>query len=285
MADATRTTVTGPAGHTDSDALIGVAMDAAMPQPVERGELVVARDPRGVVLDLERYADTPRRKRGSVLLDDTAALIAYVNKHEEDTGTELFASIDEGRIWAVLNGHGNTTTGWGDHRAVLKLRPTPAWLRWTEYRNGHLMAQTAFAEHIEESLPEIVEPPAADMLELAQSFQAQTSVSFRSARRLTSGETQLRYEEQTDAKAGAQGELTIPQTFTLALVPWEGCDAYRLTARLRYRIGGGNLQLGYVLDRPEDVKRAAFADITATLAEETGYTPMAGSPPTGVAPS
>lgn len=262
------------AERTDTDAVIETAQAAASSETLERGALVAfATVPR--VLDLEAYDLTPYRKRGRVTLTEAAALIAYVKKHRDEDYTELFASWDTGRIVAVLNGHGENLAGWGDHRATLVLAPTPAWMRWLG-NNAVLLTQTQFAEHIEESLPEIVEPAAATMLEIAQTFQANTAVAFRSARRLQSGETQLRYEEQHDAKAGAQGDITIPTTFTLALAPWEGCDPYRITARLRYRIGSGNLALGYVLDRPDDVKRAAFADITAKVTAETGYTPLAG---------
>lgn len=268
--------------RTDNDALIEVAQRTALPASLLRGDLV-SESPDRVTLDLERYADQPRRKRGDVRLDDTPSLIAYVNKHKAGDETELFASWEHGRIVAVLNGHAVGEPGWGDHRATLALQITPEWARWTR-RNGHPMPQAAFAEHIEESLRDIVEPDGATMLELAQSFQASTSVAFRSARRLHSGETQLRYEEQTDATAGAQGDITIPQSFSLALTPWEGCPVYRVVARLRYRINNGDLTLSYHLDRPEEVQRTAFADIVGTVTEQTDYLPLAGNPPAAIGP-
>jgi uncharacterized protein YfdQ (DUF2303 family) len=266
--------------RTANDAVIEVAQKAAQPEVLIPGGLV-AFATASHIEDLERYDSQPRRKRGRVTVTDTASLIAYVNKHEASDATELYAAWDPGRIEAVLNGHNPTEPGWGDHRVTLALQPTPGWQRWLA-SDGQLLTQTAFAEHIEDSLPEIVEPAAATMLEIAQTFQATTSVAFRSGQRLQTGETQLRYEEQTDAKAGAQGDITIPETFTIALAPWEGCDPYRVTVRLRYRIGNGDLKLAYRLDRPEDVRRAAFADITAAVAEATGYTSLAGSPPGAV---
>jgi uncharacterized protein YfdQ (DUF2303 family) len=265
------------AERTDNDALIATAQAAVEPTSLTRGELVAfATSPH--VVDLEQYAGEPHRKRGQVTVTDTASLITYVKKHAAGGATELYALWDHGRVVAVINGHDTDDPGWGDHRVSLALQATPAWTRWTS-QDGAQLTQTAFAEHIEDSLAEIVEPAAATMLEIAQSFQAHTSVAFRSGRRLHTGETKLVYEEQTDATAGAQGDITIPETFTIALAPWEGCDPYRMNVRLRYRIGNGDLKLSYRLDRPEDVRRAAFADITTAVADATGYTALAGSPP------
>ena len=47
---------------------------------------------------------------------------------------------------------------------------------------------------------------------------------------------------------------------------YDGGDAYRLTARFRYRIGAGQLVLGYVLERAGDVKRDAFGQVVQQVA-------------------
>jgi hypothetical protein len=47
--------------------------------------------------------------------------------------------------------------------------------------------------------------------------------------------------------------------------PFEGASAFRMTARLRYRISAGGLRIGYKLDRPEDVLREAFDDVTQVV--------------------
>lgn len=141
-----------------------------------------------------------------------------------------------------------------------------------------MLAQTAFAEHVEESLLDITAPPAADMLEIAQSFQATTKVAFESGHRLNSGQQQLTYVEETGAKAGRKGELTIPQTFELALAPFEGSATYKVSARLRYRIGDGQLRIGYFLDRPEEVLRSAFIDTLTAIEAGVGGKALRGTP-------
>jgi uncharacterized protein YfdQ (DUF2303 family) len=162
---------------------------------------------------------------------------------------------------------------------VLQLRPTDHWRHWLSL-DGQLVRQQQFAEHIEQGLVEIVEPAAAEMLEIAQHFQANTTASFQTSRLLSNGQVQLKYIEDVDAKGGAAGQLDIPSTFTLALQPFEGSDQYRVTARLRYRVAAGQLTIGYQLDRPRDVLQAAFDDVVNEIAETTGITPYAGTAPT-----
>lgn len=92
---------------------------------------------------------------------------------------------------------------------------------------------------------------------------------FDSSKRLKSGETQISYRENTEAKAGAKGALAIPDTFELALQPFEGGDGYMVGARFRYRINGTDLHLGYRLTRPRDVLRDAFSAIVAKVEADT----------------
>jgi uncharacterized protein YfdQ (DUF2303 family) len=131
------------------------------------------------------------------------------------------------------------------------------------------MPQLEFAEFIEDHLPNFVTPSAADMLELAQTFQATTKVDFASSQRVKSGETQLTYAEQQTATAGKKGNLSIPDTFEIALQPFENGPAYKVQARFRYRIHNGALTLGYRLTRPQDVRREAFNEVVTGINLDT----------------
>jgi len=231
-------------------------------------------DKDGIVrhLDLrdEMEADNPRpgRKKGTVDAHDAPAFIAYLAKHAL-LETEVWADIAHQRLVAVINanqGADNTgdQAGWGDHRVHLVLRKTPAWTAWAANDKKYL-TQSAFAEHVEERLPDFVAPSGAEMLELAQSFKANTKVGFESSRRLKSGETTLEYREETTATAGKKGSIVIPDVFTLGLAPFDGTEGYKVNARFRYRINDGALLLGYVLERPEDILRSAFDDIVTAV--------------------
>jgi uncharacterized protein YfdQ (DUF2303 family) len=227
--------------------------------------------------ELEESQPRPDRKTGTADAHDAPAFIAYLSKHALPE-TEVWADIANQKLVAVINTSRGTTpatpdpaaadiegaAGWGDHRVQLVLRKTPAWTAWVSH-DKQFLSQTAFAEHIEERLPDFAAPAGAEMLELAQSFRANTKVDFESSRRLSSGETTLVYREQTEATAGKKGDIVIPDTFTLGVAPFDGTEGFKVTARFRYRITDAHLTLGYVLERPEDILRAAFDDIVTAV--------------------
>lgn len=261
----TETTLT--TAQNDATAIIDAATRAVTPTEVDAKNLYVTtnRDGERHTLDLQQYLPTPRRKTGTFTTFDAESWLAYWQKHHGE-GSEIWADQEKARIVGVLNAHSEGEPGWSDHRLVLTLRHTVQWQVWTAFDNK-LLDQTVFAEHVENRLPDFVTPPGAQMLELAQTFQANTKVAFESAKQLASGERQLLYREDTTASAGRKGEITVPREFTVALQPFEGSDAYKVSARLRYRIiGSGQLSIGYMVDRPEDVLRFAFYDVVAKVA-------------------
>lgn len=271
--------------RTEAGDVAELAAVAATPHELEPGQIYGIRGADGVlhVTDTEAHANQPRRKRGTVTAADAASFVAYVKKHGLDQ-TEVWAHAPTSQLVAVINAHQGTTSdgfedraGWGDHRVRLGLVHTPAWVAWTG-QDRKLLSQVDFAEHLEDRLADIVEPAAAEMLELAQTFSAKRSVDFESSRRLRTGETTLVYKEEDTAAAGRKGDIAIPDTFTLALRPYEGGDPYRVTARLRYRIADGHLRLGYILDRPDEVLRAAFDDLVNVVHTELDQPVWNGTP-------
>lgn len=213
----------------------------------------------------------PARKTGNITFTDPIHLVAYLDKHALPQ-TEVFADDRACTIRAIINAHqgindagdAEATAGYGDHTATLAVRKTDDWNDWTK-NDAQLLDQVTFAEFIEDHLPNFVTPTGADMLELAQTFQATTKVDFGSSQRLKSGETQLLYQETGTATAGKKGQIPIPDTFTIGLQVFENGEAYKLAARFRYRIHDGNLRLGYRLTRPRDVQRAAFLNVIETV--------------------
>jgi uncharacterized protein YfdQ (DUF2303 family) len=265
---------------SDAGAIIDMAQNATEPDELDP-EIVYGRvlppGARHEVIDLEKHLPAPRRTKGVVNLVTDESLSRYVNEYGLDGEIALYASHESWRVTAVLNHHRGEHTAWGDHRAVLHLKATTAWERWAAL-NGRLGPQTTFAQLIEDGIEDIVEPAGAEMLELAQSFQAHTRVEFKSQRRLDNGETQFTFVEEVDARAGQQGTIQIPKEFVLGIAPFEGCDPYKVVARLRYRLNGGDLQIGYQLVRPEDIQRAAFDDVVGRIESETELTAFRGSP-------
>lgn len=263
-----------PEGGTEAGVVARLAREAGEPQTISDGKAVGVLVPEGASLDvrdLERYANEPRRKRGTVRLHDPASFASYVNAHA-DSGTAVYADARGGVVTAVLNGHepereGGAVPGWGDHRAVLALRHSHEWLTWIN-RDGKLTEQVEFAQFVEDNYADIVEPDHATMLEIASSMDATSSAAFKSRQRLADGQVQFAYEETIQAKAGQRGDLKIPEVFTVALRVFDGIDPVLIRARLRYRISGGGLSIGYRLERLPTVQESAFDGVVHVVDAE-----------------
>lgn len=227
------------------------------------------------VVDPEKYGLHPRRSKGSVNVHTLASLVEYVKQHEDVDGrSTVWVDLLAARAVAVLNDHDPKAAvqpGWRDHRAELAFTRTEPWQHWLKL-DGDLVDQQAFSEHLEFGMTEILEPSGAVMLELAQSFNATTQSTFRSARKLASGEVKLQYDEDVKATAGsAAGEATVPNEFKLLVAPFVGDEPVQVTAKLRFRAGGGSLALGYQLERPKEVERASLERSFDALNEEFAH--------------
>lgn len=245
--------------------------------PAKVYSLVVPDGGEQETLDLGYLLPAPRRTSGLAKFDDAESFTEYYKVHAPADLVFLYASEEKRSVAAVFNDDQAGAPGWRDHRAVLELKHTPEWLHWTS-ASGRLINQVDFAEHIEAGLAEIVKPTAADMLELAQSFEATSKNEFKSSHRLSSGQRELVYAEKVEAGAGANRKIPIPDTFDLGIAPWIGADRFKVTARLRYRIEGSRLLLGYTLVRPHEVLTDAFSQVLERLGESTGATVLRGAP-------
>ncbi|ARF66243.1 hypothetical protein B1H20_16795 [Streptomyces violaceoruber] len=254
-----------PSDLNGTQAVIDVAMRAAQPHQLDPGFIYTLVTPGGGVQKVDltgpEHTGVPARKSGTTLVRDVDSFLAYFDKHGDDN-SEVYADVENRTITAVLDAHTAGAARWGGHRLELRLRPTSAWSAWM-HADNKLMSQTAFAEFIEDNLVDLVEPTAATMLELAQSFEATTSAEFQSSQRLDSGQRRFSYVEDVQAKAGRKGDIVIPAHLVLALAPFEGTDRYKVTARFKYRLDRqeGALKLAFKIERPEDTLAAAFEDI------------------------
>lgn len=252
------------------------AAGAIEPYEIQHGLVVRQRRTDEVLdhLNLEHLRDTPRTPRGAAIHTNPAGFAAYVLRLAGD-GTTVWADAPNNRVTAVFNDHESADAGgWRDHTATLRATLDEDWTAWHN-QSGKLITQEAFAEFIEEHYSAIdgeaaagqpAGPSAADMLEIAQTFQAARAASFERATRLQSGDVQLRWKEETTASAGHRGQLEVPTQFALRLAPYEGVDPVRVVALLRYRIRDGELRIGFKLHRADDVLRAAFERLAETVA-------------------
>jgi uncharacterized protein YfdQ (DUF2303 family) len=264
---------------TENDVVAALAMSAAEPTLLADDELAVFVVPPGgkvETIDLEAYGEAPRRAAGTTTLLDLPSFVWFYKQHAGE-GVPLYASASEGTVTAVFNDHGANGPGWGDHRAVLKLSLTPEWQHWASL-DRKLMTQEQFAEHIEGGLAQIIQPAAADMLELVQDFSAMTKVTFRSSHRLASGARRLTYAEDT-AASGSDKSIEVPSLIKLAAIVYRGQqERDPFEARFRYQVRDGVLKMSYVIVELDSVLQRAFEAITEQLATHTGSVVLNGVP-------
>jgi len=210
------------------------------------------------MVNLQPLADQPTRARGLVVVHRPDSFVDAVDRLGPTEGTVVYVDDVTQRLVAVLNDdHGADDPGWRDHRVRLEQQHTPEWTFWTSHQG--LGEQQRFAEVIEDGLDEIIDPAPADLLEVAQTFQAAIQSEFRQAARLHDGAVQFVFAESIDAKAGVSGTVDVPTEFKVRLAVYRGGALVDLTARLRYRLRGGALQIGYQLVHPERAVDDAFA--------------------------
>jgi uncharacterized protein YfdQ (DUF2303 family) len=219
-------------------------------------------------IDLEAGLAAPLRKRGTVRVFDAVSFNAILSANDEcDTTIYIDRDVDNPAIVAVLNGNGESGPGWGDFRVEIVFRLTPQWRKW-KHIDGKMLPQVTFAEFIEENIGDIVSPPGADMLEIAQDLSARRSVDFKSNVRLADGRLQFQNVENMEAQVGP-GQIGIPPSITLGLAPVQGLPPFKVEARFRYRIENGKLTLGVKLQRLEDIMAAVVNDmVTGTVGVE-----------------
>lgn len=264
----------------DTQAVAALAQQALAAKEVEAGGIYLVATANGDVKQFDltgpQYTGALTRKTGVTTVRDAASFLTYYAKHRGDA-TEVYSDVEKLAVTAVLDAHSAEEPGFGEHRLVLFLRLTKAWTEWLAL-DGKFVDQDRFANFLEDQLPYLETPDAATMLEIAQSIKATTKAEFQSSSRLQSGERKFVFTEETKASAGGKGDLTIPETFIIAVPPFEGADAYRMTARFKYRLDRGQLALGFKLEQPEERMKAAFTDVLKAIAEGIDTSILNGTP-------
>jgi uncharacterized protein YfdQ (DUF2303 family) len=257
---------------TKASVIANIAVQGVEPHDLEAGVVYATPDGRGGVKfhDTDAWADNPRRAKASRTVTDAASFVAYLKRHSTDA-TEVYADTPGSTVVAVIDSHtgADKPAGWEGHKLQLSLVKTPAWLAWMANDLGlnprGWFNQAEFAEFIEARALDVVDPDHARLIEIATTFEAKSSADFGSAVRLDNGEVKFEYSETVAAKAGSKGSLEIPKTLKLAIRPYIGGPIYHVIAQFRYRVNGGDLKLGFAVERPQDILDAAFADVVTEI--------------------
>lgn len=252
-----------------------LAREMKAPLPIEAPIVDITRValPPGWTLaerDDEKLSMTPRRKRAKVRAHDAESFVDYLARHGSSTHTTVWCQADyaAGKVefTAIVNDHGEEEDPhWRDHTASFQPIFSQEWKAWT-VMNKKTFSQAEFAAFIEEYIKDIASaeglPTGSQMLEMALAFEANQDMRFKSAIRLQNGGVQMSFVQDDDGQTLAKMQMF--DRFAIGLpVFWNG-DAYRIDARLRYRVREGKVTFWFELVRPDKVLEAA----TKTLIDQ-----------------
>lgn len=252
-------------------------MEAAQPRMItEDGVPFIVIPDQTKVEDLEHLLPVPRRKRAKLQFDEPESFIRYVNQNK-GAETRIFAS-NRCAFEAILDYHGHGPVqqpSWCEHRASLGLSLSQEWQVWNS-RDRQWFGQKDFAEFLEDHQIDVINPPGAELLDIALTIQADTSIEFLSGMRLQDGSCNLRYKTTVGAKAGAAGELEIPAALTIQIPIYRGASVRQIDAKLRYSIADGKARFQYLIWQKERLLDESFKAVVSTIADATQIVPFMG---------
>lgn len=229
--------------------------------------------PKGMqILDLsdlaEQFRDRPHRLQQTMLVHSAESFVEYFNRFANENSS-IAIDHENGKIVGVLDYHeSESEPRYGSHKVVYKFPHTPEYTKWMALDNERLDQET-FALFIEERYCDIIEPSAADMLQVALTLKAKQSVTFKQSTRLENGQIQFVYDEKIDGTAGLEaGTMKIPEVFKIQIQIFRFGDSYKIAARLRYRISSGGLKMWFTLINPERSFDDAVAGIETVLKDK-----------------
>lgn len=220
-----------------------------------------------VVQDLRHLVSPPQK--AAHRFDEVDSFVDFV-KYYKTGRTRLYCIESDGLFQAVVDDHSNSSTQ-PSARAFtgnLTLAKTPEWKSWSD-NIGKGLDQMQFALFLEDNGRYVIEPSAADFLQVALTLEAKKGVNFKSGLRLDNGDHKLLFEEDTRTTAGVKGEMEIPHDFKIKLRLYHGGDLVELEGKLRYRIQGGQIVFFYKFPSLENIVREYVSGIREKIRKAT----------------
>ncbi len=260
------------------------------------------------------FRSAPKRLAGTARLSSLDSFIGWT-KRFADADSALFAIDDRARpsITAVidynLSREGESETKlehdeaarFGGHRGHYVFPLSDEWRAWTE-QDGKVMSMVEFAAFLEDRIIDVVDPeisaeispdlqryitavtggsgriatPTA-LVGLSQGLKINEIANVAQHANLTSGEAQIIFQTRHE-NPETGGPVSVPSMFLITIPIFNNGPAYRLAARLRYRIKEGRPVFYYQLWRADRAFDDAFTEAVNRASSETKLPLFLGSP-------
>ena len=228
-------------------------------------------------------SERPYRIKQAVEVWDAASFVDYFNAFR-DASSRVFASVDAATVTASLDYHEfrdsaegveSNAPRWGSHKLTLVLKKSPEWLLWTA-SNKKMMSQDEFATFIEDNAPDIVEPNAGTLREIASDLHETHEMTFAGKATSPNGSQKLSFTQENKSTFG-KSDASVPESFKIGIPVYTGGGKVQLIARLRWRVNGGKASFWYDLLRAPQAELAAFNETRETIQVGIGIAIQSGS--------
>ena len=228
--------------------------------------------PQGYSIEnLERLMPRPTRIKSAVKVSSIDSFLSYLIDRKTDH-TVVFADEKTRTMLGVIDYHEKAgVASWCTHQVEYTADLSREWLAWLSMHNKAL-SQIDFADFLEERITDIVKPSGSEMLEIATKLHVIQKAVFGSAVHLRTGEFQLQWSNENQ-----KGTVEVPEKVELGIPVLHKGAAYKVEARLRYRLHEGAVHFTYKLVEPEHTVETAFAKQVAEIAS-TGIRIYEGMP-------
>lgn len=268
--------------QTEAQTIADLARAASEVQEVEGVQFLLHhKDVQAT--SLEHLQPFPRRFNAHPVLYTLEDLVGYVRRHSAQTEGDvigdhpvIFADRKMLTFVALLDYHTSATPSWLDHSATVRYSLSRQLVLWKS-KQGVKMSQEQFAEFLDENIIDIVTPSGSEVLSFAENLEATRTETFKSAIKLTTGETKFTWNNE---KTGDVSTKVIEE-FALGIPLWERGQPIKIQAKLFHRITEGKLSFFYRLEQLENVIDVIWDDELAILRDRLGegITVYQGTPP------
>jgi uncharacterized protein YfdQ (DUF2303 family) len=229
-------------------------------------------------------SERPYRIKQNVEVWDAASFVEYFLKFRDDD-SRVFADVNAATVTALIDYHEGriavegieshaAAPRWGSHKLTLALKKSAEWLLWIS-QNKKAMDQDTFATFIEDNAPDINEPSAATMKEIATDLHETQDLTFASKAVGPNGSAKLTYSNEVKTTFG-KAAATVPESFKVAIPVYTGGGLVQLVARLRTRVNNGKVSFWYDLLRADAAERAAFDHARGEIGSAIGSQIISG---------
>lgn len=268
----------------------------------EHGTIPVMAVPKGMTLQsvkplIDEFLSKPERAKGTARLTTLESFIEHVDRYRSEESVVFVSDrAGEASLLAVYD-YSSTTedADWGEHRAAYDFPMSDEWHAWN---HSSPRGQEAFAQFLEDRIDDVLDPAAlregesngvrfaaildmklatpSALIALAQGLSLSVDHKVSQRVNLTSGETQVRFQEQHKDEAGAP--VNVPGGFVVAIPVFRGGALYELPVRLRYRVQEGKIRWTVQLHRSDRAYEHALREAVQKVAHSTGLATLYGQP-------